>query len=308
MRGEFDWIRRIRARAARTHHGGVAVGIGDDCAVLRPRVGWETVVSADAMVEGVHFERRWGTAGDLGRKAVVTALSDLAAAGAEARALLVVLAAPRDLDDAYADGLLEGVAAEAEGAGAALVGGDTVASPGPILISVTAIGEVPAGKALRRSGARPGDHVYVTGPLGGAAAGLESLRRGLGRAEAEARFLLPRARLAEGSALRAWGRATAAIDVSDGLAADLERLAEESGVGIEIEAALVPLDPAATLDQALGGGEDYEIAFTASAGAPPPVGAVRIGLVVGGRGLALVESNGARRMLDDCGWDHFAKR
>lgn len=327
MRGEFEWIRRVRTRADRTLGPGVVLGIGDDAAVLRPRPGFETVATVDALVEGVHFDRAWTPAEDLGRKAAAVNLSDLAAMGADPLALLAVLSVPATFADSDADAILEGLAAEAEAAGAALVGGDTVGSPGAVSISVTAIGEVPAGAAIRRSGARPGDVVRVTGALGGAAAGLESVRRGLGVGPAEARLLRPRARLAEGRALR--GVADAAIDVSDGLLADLGRLAEASGVGVEVEAALVPVDPAAlevarrldaaatgtgteatarALGFALRGGEDYELAFTTPAAAPLPadLAAARIGRVVEERGLFLVEG-GARRGIDPAGFDHFRR-
>ena len=231
MTCEFDLLARWRARFPL---------IGDDAAVVDG-----LLLAADAVVGGVHFGHDW-PAFEVGWKAVTVNASDIAAMGGRPRHLLVTVAAPPGTD---LDGLVDGVAGAAEACGCEVAGGDLSATDGPLVVSVAITGAMDAGVTpVLRSGARPGDEIYVTGPLGhGAASGYRER---------------PVARLAEGAAAAAAG-ATAMIDVSDGLSADLAHLADASGVGFALED--VPVATGATLDDALGGGEDYELVVTGAA-------------------------------------------
>jgi thiamine-monophosphate kinase len=268
---EQELIERFFARRG-VARADVALGIGDDAAVLRVPPGAELVVTVDAIVEGVHFPRG-AAGGDVGHRALAVNLSDLAAMGAEpawATLALVLPAADEQWLDAFSAGLFE----LAGRFGVALVGGDT--NRGPLCASVCLQGLVPQGAALIRSRARPGDLLYVTGTLGDAAAGLALEQGRVARDEQSAsalrrKFLRPEPRVREGRSLR--GLASAAIDVSDGLGVDAGRLAAASGVGVEIDLERLPLSAAllaeAGADQArehaLGGGDDYEILFTSRA-------------------------------------------
>jgi thiamine-monophosphate kinase len=272
---EFDLIKRLerQSRAARP----VLTGIGDDASVTLH--GGPTATSVDAVVDGVHFRRQWSSPARIAAKAVATALSDLAAMAADPGEVYVTLGLPVDTPTGYLEELADGFIAAARQFGVALTGGDTVASP-VLFASVTVVGRAPEGQQLiLRSGAQHGDLVAVTGCFGGAAAGLlllenQSLEQDSGIPEREAlieRQISPRPRLAEGSGLRGTG-VTSLVDVSDGLIADLGHIAKASGVAVQIDGGLVPvqagvaevaaaagLDP---LDLALAGGEDYELAMT----------------------------------------------
>ncbi len=272
--GEFSLIESLFHRQ-RELPPDVRLGIGDDAAVLAGGAA-DRAAAVDTVIEGVHA-LPGRDAGDLGWKAVAVNVSDLAAMGARPAHALLAAALPGDLPRARAEALAEGLHAALSEWGIALVGGDTVATPGPLTLSLTLLGPL-EGPALRRGGARPGDTVYVTGTLGDAAAGLALQRDPPGEWPAAydwlvARHARPRPPLAFGRALA--GVAAAAIDISDGLLADLGRLAAASGVGIELDAGRLPLsapmgeyawatgsDPR-TL--ALSGGEDFELAFTAGA-------------------------------------------
>ncbi len=273
---EFDLIATLFAPLAADAPG--ARGLADDAAVLDPRPDRALVVAADALVEGVHFLPH--DPPDLvARKLLRVNLSDMAAMGAEARGYLLTVQIPRDRDDAWLRAFADGLAADQREFGVTLLGGDTVSTPGPFAASITMLGETPPGAALGRDGAAAGEGVYVSGTLGDAALGLDALKGRLDdlasedRAALAERYRLPRPRLALGCALR--GLASAAIDVSDGLVADLGHIAACSGVGIEIDARRLPLSPAAAravaaeparLARALAGGDDYELAFTSAAG------------------------------------------
>ncbi len=321
--GEFDLIARHFSR----HRGaseGVAVGPGDDCAVLAPRPGMQLAVSADMLVEGRHFLPTVDPA-RLGHKALAVNLSDLAACGAQPLACVLALSLPR-VDEAWLEGFSSGLYALADAHGCRLVGGDTTA--GPLNLCLTVLGEVPAGAAILRSGARPDDDVWVSHAVGGgvgdARLALEVFRGRValpGDAFERVRLAMerPEPRVALGLALR--GLASAAIDVSDGLLGDLSHLLRRSGVGAVVEADAVPRSAdlaaqPAPLQQlcTLSGGDDYELVFTAprahrdavpAAARAAGVAATRIGRVVADPGLQV--RDGAGRRLDDAwtSFDHF---
>ena len=252
--GEFDLVAELRRRFPL---------VGDDAAVVEPPAG-HLLLAADAIVGGVDFTDDEPIV-QVGRRAVLANASDIAAMGGRPLHVLVSIAAPAGVDVL---GLIDGVAAGCADAGCEVAGGDLSATSGPLVVSIAITGCIDdGGEPVRRAGARAGDDVFVTGPLGGAAA-------------AGYRFggaWVPRARIAEGRAARLAG-ATAMIDVSDGFAADLAHLVEASGVGVEL--VHVPIAREATEAQALGGGEDYELIFTLPAGVPAPPGSIRVGTIV----------------------------
>jgi thiamine-monophosphate kinase len=285
----------------------VVLGIGDDCAIYRPRGSADDLLfTCDLIVEGSHFRPETHPAADLGRKALARGLSDIAAMGGTPRFCLVALCLPPWAASAgrsrWADCFFAGLLELASDTGTVLAGGD-LSHGEKLACDVTVCGAVPRGGALRRDGAREGHEVYVSGALGGAALGLES-----GKGKAFRRWLRPEPRLALGQFLRDKMRATAAMDLSDGLSLDLHRLCLASGVAAEIAAP--PRFPGASLAQSLHGGEDYELLFTVRTGTRVPrqfggVRLTRIGAVV--RGLP-----GAVRLdgepLRPLGYDHFAAR
>lgn len=326
--GEFDLIEIIRARTAQSRDD-VHLGIGDDAALLMPPAGHELAVCVDTLVEGVHFPV--GTAPeDLGWKALAVNLSDLAAMGATPAWALLALTLPA-ADARFVERFADGFAQLARTHKLALVGGDT--TQGPLGVTVTVHGFVPEGRALRRAGARPGDVVCVTGTLGDAAAGLRCLDRSDPHADRLlnapagtrehllARLNRPTPRVAAGLALR--GMASACIDVSDGLLADLGHLCTAGSVGAEIDAATLPMssalltlfDDEARLGFALAGGDDYELCFSV----PPDraahatadlarlgCGVTRIGRIVEGSGVRVRDAHGQTLATPRRGWEHFA--
>jgi thiamine-monophosphate kinase len=275
--GEAALVARLRERTG-APPSTVLIGIGDDAAVLAPARSRHLVLTTDSLVEDVHFRRTWTALDAIGHKALAVNLSDLAAMGATPRASLLSLALPSDLPLAEFDRLVDGyVTLEAE-AGAPLVGGNLTRSPGPLVIDVTAVGDVHPRRILRRDRARAGDDLYVTGALGAAATGLALLQAGVDRttmdpagAACVERYERPVARTRCGRIVGRSGASAAAIDLSDGLADAATRLAEASGVGVVLEAESVPIHPGArdwatrggldALDFAVRGGEDYELAF-----------------------------------------------
>src|SRR4249919_138301 len=254
--GLLEAIRRVLSGAGPE----VRVGVGDDAAVLAP-TGGELVLTTDVMVEGIHFVRRRTGARDVGYKAIVVNVSDLAAMGASPRAAVCALVLPPDVQAAWVMELFGGMREACDEYALWLVGGD-LSRGRDASIAVTVTGEVVPGKAVLRSGARPGDRVVVTGELGGSAAGLRLSETATTPNEQQLvlvrRHLHPTARVGEGGVLAANG-ATAMMDVSDGLAIDLSRLARASRVGAKVVVGDVPVAAGATLDDALGGGEDYEL-------------------------------------------------
>ena len=315
-RGEFDLIAELFAPLATDP---AALGLGDDGAVL-PAGEDDLVVVKDALVEGVHFLPDDPPA-TVAQKALRVNLSDLAAMGARATHYLLALVRPTRLDDARLEAMVAGLRADQATFGVSLLGGDTVSTPGPLVLSVTALGRVPAGAALTRAGAGPGQDVWVSGTLGDAAQGLAVRQGGWSPPEDDAaalvhRYRLPRPRLALGEALR--GVATACQDVSDGLVQDLGHIARHSGVAVTVDAASVPLSDAArdgpgARTLALTGGDDYELVFTA----PPEcrlqlqglaraldLPLTRIGRTAGGSGVVVLDEAGAPLTLDRRGWSH----
>ena len=316
--GEFALIDRFFRRPVQR----AALGVGDDCALLRVRPGMQLAVSTDLLVEGRHFLSTVDPA-RLGHKALAVNLSDLAASGAEPLAFTLSLALPR-ADEAFLAPFAQGLLALADAHGIELVGGDTTA--GPLTIGITVMGEVPPGEALLRSGARPGDALWVSGTLGDARLALEAFRgtvtlSGEGFEQARRAMETPTPRVALGRALR--GVASAAIDLSDGLLGDLGHVLTRSGVGAELEEAALPrsallADQSAALQRTclLAGGDDYELLFSApeaheagvrAAGAAAGVAVTRIGRLTAAPGLVVRDAQGAA--LDLRGWrgfDHFA--
>jgi thiamine-monophosphate kinase len=270
------------------------LGIGDDCAILTPPPGHELLVTTDLSLEGRHFRREWHPARSIGHRTLARGMSDLAAMGAEPLAAFLSLALPRSVaaKPRWLRGFLDGLLALAAEHGVPLAGGDTSESPdyGRVLLAdIVLLGTTPTGTALRRSGARPGDAIYVTGSLGGAAGELEHLGRDPkffrnARSDGRHPHLFPQPRLSTGLTLRQRGLATACIDLSDGLSTDLAHLCTASGVAAEIRLPALPLSPllrgagkTAARNAALHGGEDYELLFTAPASAvmPKSVGGIR---------------------------------
>jgi thiamine-monophosphate kinase len=323
---ELSLIRQIRQRALSFSRGQVRLGIGDDCALLRPRRGEEFAITTDLSIAGRHFWLATHPPESIGHRAIARGLSDLAAMGARPVAAFVSLAVPRELAGEWISRFYDGLLALAKAHITTLAGGDLSEAPIP-LTDIVLVGSVPAGKALLRSGARPGHLLYVTGTLGRSAQGLVLLSeiaesetqaqkqwRGADRFTALALHLYPQPRIAQGLWLRRRGLASAAIDLSDGLSIDLAHLCKESGVAAEIDAELLPIHPGATLDQALHGGEDYELLFSApeSTHVPKAIAGVpvtQIGRVLkrsGKRASVTLNTLQGARPLKPEGWQHFA--
>jgi thiamine-monophosphate kinase len=312
----------------------VVIGVGDDAAVVEPTPG-EAVLTADILVEGVHFDRTLTSPRDLGLKAMVANLSDIAAMGASPRHALVSLALPPDVEAPWVMELFGGMLNAGEEYATSLVGGDL--SSGPVVVaSVAMTGQVATGRAVTRSGARPGQRLVVTGTLGGSAGGLalaraavskvgEALTSEWGRRLLDAHFR-PQARVGEGQTLAQEG-AAAMMDLSDGLALDLSRLCAESAVGAKVDLQAIPvaselneLSRVLKIDQrelAMSGGEDYELLAAMDPGSVEEaarrldgrfgVRLTDIGEVTGGPGVVAVDASGDERALEPKGWDHFAR-
>ena len=344
MRSEAQLIERIRGSVA-SYEGGFAaagaadgslrVGIGDDAAVIRPGKGRELIWTCDAFVEGVHFPSHAHPADSVGYKSFARATSDIAAMGGTPRLFLLTLALPPELAGAWLDQFLRGMGRAARELDLRLAGGDTTKAS-KVFISITVLGDIALGLAVLRSGARPGDLIYVSGELGRAQLGLELVRRGLLKRRVEARrlrrvlqpHLYPKIRVGLGSWLAQHRIASAMIDVSDGLSTDLSHICEESEVGARIWAERVPrveIPTAVTrrlggpfadpLQMALHGGEDYELLFTASprlanrltdAARTPRLTA--IGEITRDKRVLLVGADGRAMRLVPGGWDPFRKK
>ena len=322
--GEFALIAKLFAPLSRKAPG--AFALTDDAATLELPEGRELVITADALVEGVHFLR--DDPPDLvARQALRVNVSDLVAKGAKPEAYLLALCLPPWVGDSWLETFASGLAQDQDAFSIFLHGGDTTATPGPLTLAITALGSIPHGRMLRRSGAKIGDSVFVSGTIGDASAGLALLRgegAGLGTAEREflvARYRVPEPRVALGQ--RLLGLATASLDVSDGLLADLGHVAETSGVRIVADATRVPLSPALraswgseipAIIRAATSGDDYEIAFTAPSEARDSLAAAakeaaieihEIGRVEAGTGVVLVDGKGKPIHLPRLGFTHF---
>ncbi len=336
MGGELALIDRIRTRAeALQPTPELVLGIGDDCAVLRPQPGEDLVVTTDFCMEDRHWTRAWNPPASAGHRTLARGLSDLAAMGARpvAAFLSLALPAPTARDRGWVDSFLDGLLTLAAAHRMPLAGGDTSASPSPhVLADIVCLGAVLQGTALRRSGARAGDALYCTGTLGGSfaertlqadhASGPPSAQGATKRANAGQGhpFLYPQPRLAVGESLRTRGLATACMDMSDGLSTDLHHLCEASALGAEVELAQLPASPwlrrlprAGRANAMLHGGEDYELLFTASPEARMPrrladVPITRIGSMTRRprRGPAVFTVSAAgRQPLAAQGWEHL---
>jgi thiamine-monophosphate kinase len=335
--GELDLIRDLRRRAASTRSPSVIAGIGDDCAILRPRSGYDLCVTTDFSLEDRHFRRELHPPESVGHRCLVRGLSDLAAMGADPLAVFLSLALPARLPAAWLDRFLQGFLALAARHRVSLAGGDTAESPGgsqgKICADIVAVGQLPRGQARLRSAARPGDFLYVTGSLGGSAAELLALTRNPGKFRSLTRapserarpgvdhpHLFPQPRLAQGRRLRSLAHAM--IDISDGLSTDLTHLCEESGLSATVEEAALPIHPLAlagaqhhdAIALALDGGEDYELLFTASPRAK--IGRSILGVPIHRIGILrrtvrsrpqifLRTRDGRELAIAPSGWEHF---
>ena len=309
---EKPLIERIR-RAARAGRGFRGTGIGDDCAVLSLPRGHEALVTTDFSLEGIHFRREWHPAESVGHRCLARGLSDIAAMGGIPHAAFLSLALPRELPQKWVDDFLAGLLKLARQFSVPLAGGDIAESPAGTLADIVVLGSAPRGTAILRSGARPGNLIYVTGTLGAAATALDQLRHGSKlRPRSHPKHFHPEPRLAVGQFLREKKLASAMIDISDGLSTDLAHICDESRVGAVVYAASVPMaSKNIDLKFALHGGEEYELLFTAPANhrIPEQVAGVpitRIGEILSGSDMLLATPDGASQPLIPAGWEHFA--
>ncbi len=322
--GEFGFIDRV-SRDCLVRPSGVVLGIGDDCAVTRCEPGGLRLLTTDLLVERVHFLRQAITPYQLGAKALAVSLSDVAAMGGRPLDAFVSIAIPKDVPLDELDALYDGMKAMARRFDVNILGGDTTGSRCDLVVNVALSGEVAESEVLYRSGARVGDTLFVSGPLGDSAAGLDALVHGRRDESSAARELVrrhhePRPHLEEARAIATSGLAHAMLDVSDGLAADLPHLCDRSGVGAEVWEAELPLSPelreycaAHELDAAavaLSGGEDYVLLLAAEARLAGAVARAGVHLHAMGRVLEagrreVMRRDGTRAPLPSGGWDHF---
>jgi thiamine-monophosphate kinase len=283
--------------------------------------GQDSLVTTDLTLEGIHFRRDWHPPESVGHRCLARGLSDIAAMGGEPVAAFLSMALPHDLPQSWVGRFARSLISLAERQGATLAGGDTAESPDGILADIIVVGTVPKGKAILRSGARPGDRIFVSGELGGSAAAVVQMRtkpkKKLNPRDYPRHFY-PEPRIELGRILREKGLASAMIDTSDGLSTDLDHLCKESNVGAELESLLIPRasvgKPAreVNLDLALHGGEDYELLFTVRPGkrVPSHIGGVpltHIGHITRPRVIVLRTLKGVAYELEPRGWEHFRK-
>ena len=317
-------IRRMAGSSTRGRNGSrnraILTGIGDDCAVLTLLAGRDSLVTTDFTLEGIHFRRDWHPPESVGHRCLTRGLSDIAAMGGEPVAVFLSLALPHDLPQSWVGRFARSLISLAAKHGATLAGGDTAESPDGILADIIVTGTAPKGKAILRSGAKPGDRIYVSGELGGSAAAVVRMRGGRKKVKPRdyVRHFYPEPRVEVGRVLREKKLASAMIDTSDGLSTDLAHICEESRVGAEIDSSLIPRasvgNPAreVDLDLALHGGEDYELLFTVRPGKPVPrhiagVAITQIGVITGTRGIFVRNPKGVGYELHARGWEHFRK-
>ncbi len=331
---ERDLIAAIQARVSAAANPSLLCGIGDDCAVTRKNDTDVLLYSIDTLVESVHFDPHFHPPELLGKKAVSVNISDIAAMGGEPRFLLFSLGLPIDFDEQWVLKLSDGVAEACNHYGCTLIGGDTVASPGGVTMSLCVIGEMATEQVLYRHGARAGDSIYVSGPLGRAAAGLELLKHDMGGrdrfADLYQAHLDPRARVGLAKRLAASGIVHAMMDLSDGLATDLAHLCNKSALGAVVYQDKLPDDP--LLEQAaellgreslpwkISGGEDYELLFTVSPHATKKLQELvaktgdllyPVGTMTTGKGVTLIRDDPSLQQREIpvafLGFDHFSK-
>ncbi len=319
MRSEFEFIDHIRAQYGLKR-------IGDDCAVLPKDSATDLVITADLLVEDIDFRLDWTTPEFLGHKALAVSLSDIAAMGANPTSALLTIGVPKKLwKTDFLDGFYAGWHDLAVKHGVELVGGDISRSPDKFFVDSTVLGDVPKGKAVFRSGANPGDLIFVTGFLGGAAAGLDRLSNGVRLDSCLSttglhlllRQLQPISQVTTGNLLREYALPVAMLDISDGLSSDIEHLARASGVGVRLDAASIPIDPAIfdfpefstkALDLALHGGEDFELLFAIDPGNRDialDLGFHQIGEVTDETGATFLVRDGTSERLEPSGFRHF---
>ncbi len=312
---ERKLIEGIRRLAHQTRNPAVVRGIGDDCAILKLALGHQLLVTTDLCIENVHFRREWHPPASVGHRCLARGLSDIAAMGGEPLACFLSLGLPARLPQPWVDKFLRGFERLAHQFRVPLAGGDISAAPA-ITADIVVAGQVPSGKAVLRSGARPGDRIYVTGKLGEADAVLKELYAGRGvRPARSSRHFYPQPRLEAGRRLR--GLATSMIDVSDGLSVDLGHICEESRVAARIYSSAIPVATGANLELALHGGDDYELLFTVPARAKVPgeiagVPVTEIGAIQRRKdyqpAIQIFDENGKARVLACRGWQHFAEK
>jgi thiamine-monophosphate kinase len=319
---ERNLIKYIRQLAGISANTAVVRGIGDDCAILRLSPGSELLVTTDLCLENVHFRRDWHPAPVVGHRCLTRGLSDIAAMGGTPLACFLSLGLPKNglpknLSQAWVNGFLRGLLNLAKQFNVQLAGGDISSAP-QITADIIVTGQVPAGKAVLRSGARTGDRIYVTGSLGGSAAVLKQLYSGkTARLARSSPHFFPTPRLEVGKWLRKQGVATAMIDLSDGLSVDLTHICEESGVSALITTRSIPVGKGVDLQLALHGGEDYELLFTASkrASVPTKIAGIKITEIGEIRNrsnystaIQILGENGKVKPLPQRGWEHFSKQ
>ena len=312
---ERKLINSVRRVSQIGHNRSVIKGIGDDTAVLRIDPKHEFLITTDLCVEGFHFRREWHPANCVGHRCLTRGLSDIAAMGGDPIACFLSLGIPENLSQRWVSQFVKGLTKLAWRFGMELAGGDTSGAPA-ITADIVVTGQIARGKAILRSGAKPGDRIFVTGELGGSAATLQRLFSGENiRSSKKSRHFYPEPRIALGQWLLRKGLATAMIDLSDGLSVDLNHICDESGVSAVVHAMEIPTAPNATLALALHGGEDYELLFTADARARVPkaiadVRVTEIGTIHWrsdyGPQMQILGQNGALKSLKPHGWQHFS--
>lgn len=301
--------------AAASVNSAVKMGIGDDCAILHLKPGYELLVTTDLCIEDVHFRRVWHPAAAVGHRCLARGLSDIAAMGGEPLACFLSLGLPVDLPQSWVNGFLRGLLALAHSHKVQLAGGDVSSAP-QITADIVVTGQVPISTAILRSGANPGDRIYVTGALGGSAGTLKQLSTGkVIKPTKSSPHFYPTPRLKVGYWLRKQRLATSMIDISDGISVDMRHICEESGVAAILISNKVPIAKNADLELALHGGEDYELLFTVSRRAKVPVRiagvtVTEIGEIRNRRdyssAIQILGDNGKVTSLPQRGWQHFA--
>lgn len=314
---ERSLIQQIRRIAASSVNTAVKMGIGDDCAILRLKPGYEFLVTTDFCIENVHFRRAWHPAQAVGHRCLTRGLSDIAAMGGEPLACFLSLGLPEDLPQAWVNGFLRGLQSLACRYKVQLAGGDVSSAP-QITADIVVTGQIPSGTAVLRSGASFGDRIYVTASLGGSAATLKQLFAGkVIKPTKSSPHFYPTPRIEVGDFLRKHRLATAMIDISDGLSVDLAHICDESGVAAILMSNKVPIARNADLEVALHGGEDYELLFTAPKRAKIPaliagVAISQIGEIMNRRdyssAIQILGDNGKVTSLPQHGWQHFARQ